>query len=166
MTGRGERRGWILAASALAVAGVASLGLLWNSTSPPSPAELLEGLRQRHGIELVREGATDERTYDFIALEWGSRAAMRGDPGAQHNPTTVILGGWECSVRCATEDPGDALILGSGTYALASGSTLSRKYPDGTIVCTVGSSLDEGPTTVLLVATPVGDLERFRYGAR
>ena len=51
-------------------------------------------------------------------------------------------------------------------YALASGSTLSRKYPDGTIVCTVGSSLDEGPTTVLLVATPVGDLERFRYGAR
>ena len=166
MTGQGRRRAWVVVASALAVAGAVFLAVLWNSTAPPDPAEILDGLRQRHGLELGRDKAAHERTYDFIALEWGSCAAALRDPSPRNEWTTVILRGWECGVRRATEVPDGALVLGSGTYAFVSGSTLSGRNPDGTFECKIGSSIDEGPTTVLLIAVPLGALERFRYGAR
>ena len=165
MNPNGVRWRWrLVAALALLAAAVGAIAS-WTLAAPPSPQQLLDGLRDQHGIEFARKRGDGEWDYDKIATEWGWLVMTRKSLPPDATPTSLPIGGWRCSLQSQAKVSAEAMILGSGTIASASGSTMSRKLPDGTFDCELGTRLEDGPATFLLVAVPTGAFERLRYRA-
>jgi hypothetical protein len=158
---------WPWGAGVILILGAAAcLFACWRSSVLPGPDDILAELRLQHGIELDRNRRAAEGTYDEIATEWAELVMARRSLSPDSTVRSVRVRGWECSLRHPDEVGTGETVLGSGTIAFGSGSTLTRKLPDGRLDCDSAMGEVEGPWTFLLVAVPAGRFERLRYSGR